>query len=329
MEQIMVSIICNTYNHEKYIADALEGFVSQKTNFKFEVLIHDDASTDGTADIIRKYEKKYPEIIKPIYQTENQYSKGIKISFALQFPRAKGKYIAMCEGDDYWIDEYKLQKQVDYMETHPDCTFCFTNGKILMPDRMVESFVPYPFRDSEKKDGQVDFDVPALEMLGFIPTASFFFKNGLNVPEISPEAFSGDAYIKLVMTNYGYAHFIDEPMVVYRKTDENSATGQWDRDKVKFAQVCDKFVHFYYAMKEITGHKYDDLFNYRIFQRTVLKVMALKDCCNMNDELSKKWNFLWFPLTIGLRLVRKYYKIKYRIKAFLRHCFNKGTPNRV
>jgi len=92
----------------------------QKTNFPVEILIHDDASTDGTADIIREYEAQYPDIIKPIYQTENQYSKGIKISQVYQFPRAKGKYIALCEGDDYWIDPYKLQKQVDFLEANPE-----------------------------------------------------------------------------------------------------------------------------------------------------------------------------------------------------------------
>ena len=106
MEQIMVSIVCNAYNQELYIREALESFVAQKTNFKFEILVHDDASTDTTADIIREYESKYPDIIKPIYQTENQYSKNVSIT-ALQHQRANGKYIAFCEGDDYWIDEYK------------------------------------------------------------------------------------------------------------------------------------------------------------------------------------------------------------------------------
>ena len=109
---IMVSVICNVFNHEAYIRDALEGFVSQKTNFPFEVLIHDDASTDKSADIIHEYEAKYPNLIKPIYQTQNQYSRGGGITRKFQIPRVKGKYIAMCEGDDYWTDENKLQKQV-------------------------------------------------------------------------------------------------------------------------------------------------------------------------------------------------------------------------
>lgn len=109
----LVSIDFITYNHEAYIRDALEGFLMQKTNFTFEVLIHDDASTDQTANIIQEYEKKYPDIIKPIYQTENQYSKGVEITTQIQFPHARGKYIALCKGDDYRKDHFKLQKQVD------------------------------------------------------------------------------------------------------------------------------------------------------------------------------------------------------------------------
>lgn len=108
----IVSISCITYNHEDYIRDAIEGFLMQKTTFPVEILIHDDASTDKTADIIREYEKKYPHLIKPIYQTENQYSKGIGVSATYQYPRANGNYITLCEGDDYWTDPYMLQKQV-------------------------------------------------------------------------------------------------------------------------------------------------------------------------------------------------------------------------
>jgi glycosyltransferase involved in cell wall biosynthesis len=99
----------------------------QQTNFLFEILIHDDASTDNSAAIIREYEQKYPDLFKPIYQKENQYSKGISIWRDIQFPRAQGKYIAMCEGDGYWTDPYKLQKQVDFMETNPECGLCYTD----------------------------------------------------------------------------------------------------------------------------------------------------------------------------------------------------------
>lgn len=118
----LVSIRCLVYNHEPYLRQCLDGFVMQKTNFPFEAIVHDDASTDGSAAIIREYAEKYPDIIKPIYETENQYSKHDgsmhRIIDAAVHP--KSKYIALCEGDDYWTDPNKLQIQVDFLEAHPD-----------------------------------------------------------------------------------------------------------------------------------------------------------------------------------------------------------------
>ena len=131
METPLVSIFTLAYNHAPYIRQCLEGFLMQRTTFSFECLIHDDASTDETADIIREYESRYPDIIKPIYQTENQYSKGGGITRKFLIPRAQGKYIAICEGDDYWTDPLKLQKQVDFLETHPDYTICGGMYRIL------------------------------------------------------------------------------------------------------------------------------------------------------------------------------------------------------
>lgn len=119
-KNLLVSIQCCTYNQDKYISDALDGFLLQKTTFPFEVIVHDDASTDRTADIIREYEKKYPDIIKPIYEKENQYSKHDGSLSKIVQNASKGKYIAFCEGDDYWIDENKLQMQVDFLEKNPE-----------------------------------------------------------------------------------------------------------------------------------------------------------------------------------------------------------------
>lgn len=119
MNEIMVSICCITYNHEKYIRDCIEGFVMQKTNFPIEIIIYDDASKDCTQDIIKEYASKYSNIIT-FLQKENQWSKGKYGLLDWLFPAARGKYIALCEGDDYWTDPYKLQKQVDFLESHPD-----------------------------------------------------------------------------------------------------------------------------------------------------------------------------------------------------------------
>ena len=119
----MVSICCITYNHEKYIADAIESFLIQETDFPFEILIHDDASTDRTANIVREYEDRYPNLIKPIYQTENQYSQGKRVGL-FNTNRAEGKYIAFCEGDDYWTDSHKLKIQFEFLEANPEYSFC-------------------------------------------------------------------------------------------------------------------------------------------------------------------------------------------------------------
>lgn len=117
-KEILVSVYMLCYNHALYIEQAIESILSQKTNFKFELVIHDDASTDASAEIIKKYEHLYPEIVKPIYQTINQYSKGIDIVKEYIEPLLRGEYVAICEGDDYWCDDNKLQKQIDYLETH-------------------------------------------------------------------------------------------------------------------------------------------------------------------------------------------------------------------
>lgn len=128
---LMVTIRCITYNHEPYIRQCLEGFVMQRTNFRFEAIVHDDASTDGTAGIIREYAEKYPDIIKPIYETENQYSKGgFPLLQKIMNDYTHGKYVSFCEGDDYWIDPLKLQKQVDFLEAHPNYGMCYTDFDI-------------------------------------------------------------------------------------------------------------------------------------------------------------------------------------------------------
>ena len=125
----LVSILCDTFNHEKYISQALDGFIMQQTSFPFEIIVHDDASTDNTAQIIREYELKYPDLFVPIYQTENQFSKPeVNIWTDITFPKARGKYIALCEGDDYWTDPLKLQKQVDFLEENPEYGMVHTDA---------------------------------------------------------------------------------------------------------------------------------------------------------------------------------------------------------
>lgn len=124
----LVSIRCTVFNHESYLEDCLDGFLLQETNFPFEVFVHDDASTDNSVAIIKKYEEKFPNIIKPLYEKENQWSKDGDsfMNATWDFARLRGKYVALCEGDDYWIDPLKLQKQIDVLESDPSITLVHT-----------------------------------------------------------------------------------------------------------------------------------------------------------------------------------------------------------
>lgn len=136
----LVSISCITFNHARYLRECFDGFLMQQTNFAFEVVVHDDASTDETKAIIEEYTQKHPTVFYPMYQTENQYSKGVRgIMAKFNFPRCRGKYIALCEGDDYWTDPNKLQKQVDFLEANADYSICWT--KYLIKNESIASSI--------------------------------------------------------------------------------------------------------------------------------------------------------------------------------------------
>lgn len=216
----LVSIDCITYNHEAYISQALDGFLMQKTEFPFEILIHDDLSTDRTADIIREYEKKYPMIIKPIYQTVNQFSKGVEISKKFQFPRAQGKYIAICEGDDYWTDPYKLQKQVEILEANPEYGLVHSDTDKLFEKRrkVIHSF--------NKNNGIVNSPnsnvyVGLLKRQYKIATLTVLVRKEFIIRAINSfdhtDYMMTDLPMWLEMTQMTKFYYINESMGVYRR----------------------------------------------------------------------------------------------------------------
>ncbi len=224
----VVSICCTTYNHEPYIAETIDSFLMQETNFPFEVLIHDDYSTDNTANIIREYEEKYPNIIKPIYQIENQYSKGIKINPTFNFLRAKGKYIVLCEGDDYWTDPLKLQKQVDVFENNEKISICFHPAEEIDMSMDTKKLICSHF----KEDTEVSISDVILGRGGYMPTASLMFKNIQmdRLAESFKNAPIGDYFVQVYMASLGNTYYINNPMCVYRR----NASGSWtDTQKEK------------------------------------------------------------------------------------------------
>src|SRR5690554_6858952 len=150
---LMVSICCQTYNHKDYIVEALESFLMQQTDFPFEILLRDDASTDGTAEICKEYAQNHPNIIKLLAYQENQFQKGIS-PFRDNVKRAKGKYIAMCEGDDYWTDPLKLQKQVDFLEANPE--YVMTGHDAFIINEKGQKVSKSKLPDNCKKDVSAD-----------------------------------------------------------------------------------------------------------------------------------------------------------------------------
>lgn len=224
---IVVSIQCTAYNHEKYIRDALDGFLIQKTSFRFEVIVHDDVSTDGTTAIIREYAEKYPDIIKPIYEKENQYSKHDGTLEKIMIGACKGKYIAFCEGDDYWIDPYKLQKQVDFMETHPDCSLTYHACKNIFDD--VEG---YTYGESVKES------YTSVSLLNdYFHTATIMVRREVLTSKLYKKAvatgcLSGDTMICLTASAFGKLMGVNEQMSVYRRHSSGVSQSMECGDKI-------------------------------------------------------------------------------------------------
>jgi glycosyltransferase involved in cell wall biosynthesis len=209
--QPLISISCNTYNHAGFIADAIEGFLLQKTDFPFEILIHDDASTDGTADVIRRYQARYPDLIKPVIQLENQYSRNVRIG-RFNLERARGKYIALCEGDDYWTDPLKLQKQVAFLEANENYAMCFTDfnrvnehGEILQRGAVKEA-MKTDLRQREVIAGHT------LKYMTII-----FRRSALDLPLFSSVYVkNGDIFLSALVTRHGPAKYLDFISGCYR-----------------------------------------------------------------------------------------------------------------
>ncbi len=211
-----LSIICITYNQATFIRQTLESFLMQKTNFPFEILVHDDASIDGTTEIIKEFEDKYPHIIKAVYQKENQFSKGTNITKNFLYPLVRGKYVALCEGDDYWTDENKLQRQVDFMETHPDYTLCFHPVTVHYEDNsQADHLFPLPDQITSRK-----LTFAKLLEQNFIQTNSVLYRwrfhhDSLNL--LRERILPCDWFIHLLHAQVGKIAFFPEPMAVYRK----------------------------------------------------------------------------------------------------------------
>lgn len=291
MGKPFISILCTTYNHERFIGRALDSFLSQKTHYDFEIVIRDDASTDGTRTIIERYARENPNLIKLILEEKNQYSmRGGRQGIPTAAAAASGKYLALCEGDDFWIDEHKLEKQVSYMEAHQACTFIFTNA-MLFNDRtqlFTRKMLPWPGSDFDTSslDGSRILGTEDVLRVAFLPTASFLFKKEDydRRPRFSEKAFTGDRYLQLVLTEFGYAYYMDEVTSAYRVNNPASMMSQWAASNEATAQSCWGFAYLYRDFNNYTNGKYSSIIEPLQVEREYDALFSVANVASLKNE---------------------------------------------
>lgn len=296
----LVSICCVTYNHEKYVRKTLEGFVMQQTTFSFEIIIYDDASTDSTQDIIREFSEKYTHLFKPIYQKENQFSKvksGMNPRFT--FPHTSGKYIALCEGDDYWIDSLKLQKQVDFLEANPEYNICFHNALISIGEIIQNERIYKPNRKR---------DITFLDLLrgDYTKTCCSVFRYNQGMFDGHFELLQDTVMFMICLENDAKAHYIDDDMAVYRIHEG----GVWGL-KSKLNKLISSVKIYEHLLTTYTQQNYNKVINDKLKKLTVeISFIYLKDKGFKAFFNWQKKSFRYYSsnsLQIYFKLLRKYF----------------------
>lgn len=272
----LVSICCAAYNHEEYISKTLDGFLSQIGDFDIEILIHDDASTDETASIIAGYVEKHPDIIFPIYQYENQYSKGIRTSL-FNYERCRGEFIAICEGDDYWSDKNKLSIQIDALKVNDKYDLCIHSAVLqhIVLDKPDEIICKYSYCPiiSTQSINNINYDVRVVPVTDIIvrkewmhPTASTLLTKRALIRYISfmrdrPWLPVGDLYLHILPSLPVGALHIDREMSVYRYMTGSSWTKRIMSDTVdKLIAHHNLVVDSYMELNELTNGIYEKYF---------------------------------------------------------------------
>jgi len=218
MNSPLVSICIATFNQEDFIENCLNSVLSQKTNFQIEIIVGDDASTDKTQEIIQEFVKKNSGLFKPILRKRNL---GCPFNGMDLYHKSRGKYIALLDGDDYWTDPHKLKKQIDYLESNPDCSFCFTDSEVIQHGHK-NSILPN-FRIQKKLNG-IDF---ADQAGSIAQTCTVVVRANLikNIPEWVITSYTGDWCMQIHFTQFGFAGYIPETTAIYRIHDQ----GIWSR----------------------------------------------------------------------------------------------------
>lgn len=296
----VVSICCITYQHAAFIRECLDGFLMQETTFPVEILIHDDASTDGTAEVIRDYESRHPKLIKPIYQKENQYSKKIKPNITFNFPRAKGTYIAICEGDDYWTDPHKLSKQVKFLDEHREYSMCWTRFNI-QEDKKRTLSIDKNGKYFSKSGVGCDFTFETFAEGWHIGMQTIVFRSDylLKSNILKNENFR-DVFLISELLSRGKGYCINEVMAVYRIHDGGIYSGADELARAEVGSRTYKSIYLHYPGNIHLQRKYHD-FNWKY-----IKLLARKRNYTQALAMADEEVRLIFPTTDYLEEFLKY-----------------------
>lgn len=215
MESINVSVSIATYNQVQFIGEAIQSVLDQQTDFAYEIIVGDDCSTDDTQRVILDFQARYPDKVIPLLHEKNLGGAG-KYNALSTFAVARGRYIATMDGDDYWTSPHKLQKQVDFMEAHPDCSTCFHNAQIIWEDG---TYAPELVNGPNQKEISTVADLVGETEIWFMATSSVMFRNGLltNYPDWYHQSKSGDIPRYILLAKLGNIGYLPDVMSVYRK----------------------------------------------------------------------------------------------------------------
>ena len=280
-ENIEVSVCCITYNHRAFIEQALESFLSQETTFRYEIIVHDDCSIDGTTEVLKLYEDMYPDIVHVIYETTNQYSQNKKKSMLMDYtiPHAKGKYIAVCEGDDFWCDIHKLQKQYELLENNEDLSCSFHDAKICNISGKIISNSSLKYRRVYDNSMPRRYSCDEVIEMDFYPTASLFFRRDIlkNLPEYFHNGVCEDLPLRITLGHYGNSYCFNYPMSVYRIGNSNSASGKIINNGKKIAETLDVHCWILNEFDIYTNNMHHSAVENEIRVKQFEKYIALKD----------------------------------------------------
>jgi glycosyltransferase involved in cell wall biosynthesis len=297
MMSIKVTVCCITYNHAGFIRSCIEGFLMQKTTFGYEILIHDDCSTDGTSQIVDEVAERHPRLIRIVRPNVNRYStesRAIITQYLL--PLAQGDYIALCEGDDYWTDPHKLQRQVDFLEKNRDYSASFHSVRMAMRGRKPKGL----FR-AQRFDGKIPIERVIEWRHRFFATSSLVYRKKVmkGYPDFCLQCHVGDYPLMIWLSLQGAIHYIDQTMSVYRRGHAGSWSKRYlacsQQERMAFLQTE---LNMLEGFDQITAHRYRDLFQ---GQKAKLRIYALwryRDYRALRDPVLRPY---YKRLSIGRR----------------------------